>query len=740
MKTLSDTQFAPNTPSRFGSGWVTALLSIKRRKTKQVVKKTTISQKNYQGRHNQETHTTLYNIAHPSQGRGGQNQVQASVGEFNSSPVVASVIDNDVATAYRQEYEWTRDRHAELSKARAQTIVGMSKLYPTSVHLMRYIGTQRGEYANGQIALYTGLDRVRYEITNFQGVMRRADNELRDKLAEVAQLKRDYGENSPIYTSNLRNVELLYKQVMQYEAAHILLLRKHGFYSDTIGKQKEKRWFDVDFTAVSNINWDGVHHSPPSHAHIAGTAGKPVMPGIQSRQEITEVSARLGIPDNLLQFSSHQTNISPNAPPTAAWFEPNTNRITIFPAMVNAGNNTTVNIRGVMIHEFAHIKYQAVSVAARFVADLAKQPPQPTKKAIVFQRKSGVDPNLNNEDKAAKMADLYFTPAMQKTIKQPDFLGTAYEQKLLQTLTNPKSVMNVDKKTGIVTAKNGFEEFVALLKTDGITDYSASYWRAFTVFPSQHTLRMAINETLAAASQMASIGKTQLIPKGWLAASQLMDSVFAKLGSPTPEFAGNFSVAEAGAIALDSHTYKTSRLKSATSANKQQASPKYFLTNKDKLNLSKYEKLRNSEFHDLMQNNADLEESTEINKSLKKAISAHSELLSTPVYRAIKNISAAQLGLTVGLQLENNAWQSATRSKRQAQLLGQNGVIITLVPKPTQYLKVLDMMPYASDKDKQEVLLPPKSTLIIKKVIAGNGSEPDEVIAVVSFGTQGAPS
>ena len=36
------------------------------------------SLKNYQGRHNQETHTTLYNIAHPSQGRGSQGASNAA--------------------------------------------------------------------------------------------------------------------------------------------------------------------------------------------------------------------------------------------------------------------------------------------------------------------------------------------------------------------------------------------------------------------------------------------------------------------------------------------------------------------------------------------------------------------------------------------------------------------------------------------------------------------------------------
>ena len=59
---------------RFGSGWARALLSIRRRKIDRIAPKSVVATKNYGGRHDQQMHTTLFNLANPSQGRRGSGR------------------------------------------------------------------------------------------------------------------------------------------------------------------------------------------------------------------------------------------------------------------------------------------------------------------------------------------------------------------------------------------------------------------------------------------------------------------------------------------------------------------------------------------------------------------------------------------------------------------------------------------------------------------------------------------
>jgi len=61
-------------PSRFGGGWIIPLLSVKRRGKSGDALGVVTTTKNYGGRHDQQMHTTLFNLANPSQGRRGSGR------------------------------------------------------------------------------------------------------------------------------------------------------------------------------------------------------------------------------------------------------------------------------------------------------------------------------------------------------------------------------------------------------------------------------------------------------------------------------------------------------------------------------------------------------------------------------------------------------------------------------------------------------------------------------------------
>ena len=157
-------------------------------------------------------------------------------------------------------------------------------------------------------------------------------------------------------------------------------------------------------------------------------------------------------------------------------------------------------------------------------------------------------------------------------------------------------------------------------------------------------------------------------------------------------------------------------------------------TQRDKVNLQQYETLENSAFSGLLQNSMALDEiATQTDASLTKAILAYGEQCPPILYRAIKGIRASQLGLHTGMKFENAAWQSTTRSKQQALLMGKSGTIFTLLIAPKLRVNVLDMTRFSSDKGKREVVLPKNATLQVDRIKEGKGEKPDVVIMQVSF-------
>ncbi len=503
--------------------------------------------KNYQGRHNQETHTTLYNIAHPSQGRvTGSNQSRASGNELTRlGRLVAKAPSQTLTAAWAAKYvldsELARSSEIAVNASRAQILARVRKELPTNRDLRRFIDDASRRYFG------FGYEQEKNKDAIFGAVMEKYANAVQMWKRDLADLREAGAEDGAAYQSVSRAFANASQTLLQYEAVHILLLRNDKTYAKHLKKLEEREYHKKENTIIKNVVWDGASTSPLDFTRIQATPIKAVAAGEATKIAIKTEMSRHGVPEKLVVFPSKNMEADLQLFVSAS-HNSDTNKFNFYPHLIQQNTNTNIRLADIVNHEVSHSKYVAVSLASRIVADIAKQP----------SKFSGLDALY--DPIAARAADRYFTPQMQQTIRQPSFLGTPYEQRLLQALTNPKSIIKVDRKTGKVTAKSSdFEEFVALFKSDGVTDYSASFWRAFTVLPSQHTLNLAINETLAEVSAMSAHGLTSLIPKGWVAASQLMDSVFAKLGSPYPDTSAVVGMR----YVLDRHTSKGKRIKTA---------------------------------------------------------------------------------------------------------------------------------------------------------------------------------
>lgn len=162
--------------------------------------------------------------------------------------------------------------------------------------------------------------------------------------------------------------------------------------------------------------------------------------------------------------------------------------------------------------------------------------------------------------------------------------------------------------------------------------------------------------------------------------------------------------------------------------------PPVILSDNDKQNLQKYQTIQNSEFLDRLQNSQPLsDEAEEIDASLSKSIEADGERCPSVLYRAIKEIRAAQLGLQADMQFRNAAWQSATRSKHQAEMMSVSGTLFILNFAHQYRVETLDMSPYAIDKNKMEMVIPKNAIFSVVNIKDGNGDNPDIVTVQVTF-------
>ena len=200
-----------------------------------------------------------------------------------------------------------------------------------------------------------------------------------------------------------------------------------------------------------------------------------VKAGTDTTNEIIRMATQMGVKKEIIAFAP-QPLASQNR---LADYDRRTGLVTFYPRLTDAAGNTRAYIRGVLNHEVNHLKSEEVRVA------------------------------LNNGAKFAK------------------------NQEMLRLLTNPEQIykgLRDNQPLSLSKGKSEVEQtFIGMIRADGITDYSAKFWRDFAMFPSPQTLKRAVDETLAEVSFAATgRGKAErgYINQNWLAASNAMNGAF----------------------------------------------------------------------------------------------------------------------------------------------------------------------------------------------------------------------
>ena len=473
--------------------------------------------KNYMGRHDQQTHTTLFNLANPSQGRrdvarGGE------VRELTGSTAPPATTTPTTMSA------------SELARYNLSFILGTAEKVEEGINLNQLaVGFERrisGELDSSKkdIVKYVQdvLARAKVEVNSEFGmptlleVWSQRTKDSADRAAKAAQRAKDLPNNE-----GLQRLSQSYNRLHAYHLAVTTLL----YRDNNIGLQDRQQIVRGEWKGDSRspnplkqLTWDGntTSYEIPQYGKSGGLADKSVLGGAKTKEFIQKVVKELGLPEAFLRFAVDQPFGRPRA---LADYSPNTsittpiaNTVTVYPKLVgtNAKTNSTQTIRGVLGHETAHMRYETVSLAVRTATTPA-----------------------SSRDLAGQIwfAESVFGVRTAGSLRQAGFLGSKYEEKMLKAITDPTSVFRVGKD-GLPKAKRGYEEYLSLFKTDGLTDYSASYWKDFSVFPSAKTLKLAINETLAEVTRLTELGHGGKISRLWRDASELLNSTYGKLGSP----------------------------------------------------------------------------------------------------------------------------------------------------------------------------------------------------------------
>ena len=213
--------------------------------------------------------------------------------------------------------------------------------------------------------------------------------------------------------------------------------------------------------------------------------------GKASITEITRIVGKMGFPLERLEFATEATKSDKGS--IQASFQPDGKKLTIYPNLYDKTDNTRNSLRAVINHELIHYKYTELE-----------------------QRVFGGTQRLSKGG-AAPIAETANSPSPAST-------------PLVKLLLSPETIYKSGETRLSMNGKTDVEkEFISMIKTDGITKYSQKFWRDFAVFPSNSTLRLAIEETLAEVS-WARTGRTrteqQYINPLWLKASKAFDAAY----------------------------------------------------------------------------------------------------------------------------------------------------------------------------------------------------------------------
>ena len=528
--------------------------------------------KNYAGRHDQQMHTTLFNLANPSQDRAGEGTRETFAKESGSEAGFAALIATLNAKIDPITAEAWMAAHTASISAQQLWQQDISKMVVEISKEISAKGITAVEHGSNLWVLHNKLNYSTQPAGNLAAFGATASDQLANWNRAQAEIKTGLEAVKKLLKQfpNDASIKALYSQIQNryvtFRATQLLMLRESWEHSDAANKYSQFASHAVlpgyTRTGLERINWDGATDAPASRDGVVAAKGikeKSVAEGASTVREISRIAIEMGIPSGFLKFATSQTGVNRT---TVAQYAPSTNEITIFPHLVNGKTNTNVQLRAVMAHEVTHHQYEVISLAAKY----SNAPTSP------------------NSMQTAQVS-VTFGSKVQKDLQTRDFIGTPYERKLLQALTNPKSVMNIDAKTGFVTPKRGFETFVELFKADGVSAYSAKYWRDFSIYPSQQALRRAINETLSEAAYLRTAGQAKTIQKGWLEASRLFESLYGKLGTPYVGFdldAGYKELGSANPVAYKK-TQVFEALKEVSARYTPPAPPKYTSKSMQKL-------------------------------------------------------------------------------------------------------------------------------------------------------------
>ena len=472
--------------------------------------------KNYMGRHDQQMHTTLFNLANPSQGRRGVARGR-EVRELTASTAptttltAMSAAESGMSNA-ENDFNFLLNTEAKIERniKLNQTIIGFEKeireeLSRTKINIIEHargILERSGYNPNPDLSDVKQLWSQRILAYKQRAERAMADAKANPNNERLQSLAEHYRK---LHAANHAIRTLLYRD------DKIMLPERQELGRDAWNGGRRLP------NPLKKLDWDGntTSYEIPQYGKSGGLADKSVLGGARSEKFIRSVAKELGIPPAFLKFAQEQpigrSNTLADYMPYKTIATP-ANTVTVYPLLIgtNATTNSKQTIRGVLGHEVAHMRYEAVSLAVRTATTPASSRDLLTRKWT---------------------AEEAFGDKIAGNLRQAGFLGSKYEVKMLKAITDPTSVFKVGKD-GSPKAKQGYGEYLALFKTDGLTDYSASFWKDFSMFPSARALKIAINETLAEVTRLTELGHGGKISRLWRDASELLNSTYGKLGSP----------------------------------------------------------------------------------------------------------------------------------------------------------------------------------------------------------------
>jgi len=483
-----------------------------------------ITRKNHPGSHMEETHTTLFNLANPSQGRArakpNSERRNADTGsESNPSNLPAFMSGENSLQALAN---WSRIQEVSMgltlqtAEARADIqdnftrtafteASASKKIKPDSEHLIpdagggshfeatfkKVVSSEMGAFLARE---GFNLNEAERDMKNDFGNIRAFSRFLMERLAVSKDMfdSRDFVTSLGKETKSpeVTHLAIQFARIIRWrdDLDNRVAMRTDAYLSANVGAWKSRS------NQLRGVSYDGVldHVTKRSLPEFQSDFLSPAIDGGKaSITEITRIVGKMGFPLERLEFATGATKSDKGD--ILASFVPNTKKMTIYPNLYDKTDNTRNSLRAVINHELIHYKYTELEQR------MFGGPERPSK--------GGAAPIAGTANTSSPASD-----PLVKLLLSPETIYKSGETRL-----SMKGKTDVEK------------EFISMIKTDGITKYSQKFWRDFAVFPSKQTLRLAIEETLAEVS-WARTGRTrteqQYINSSWLKASKAFDAAY----------------------------------------------------------------------------------------------------------------------------------------------------------------------------------------------------------------------